>query len=261
MRRIVLIATAVGVLVAAGAAYAASQINTYTATLKFSSKVAGTAKKPAPIGFTQDIKATGTNGNRTALLQTITTKVYGLKADGKDFPTCTVAQVNAAHSDTGCSKKAAVASGAITAVLGPQADFSSSAPGTAPCAPKLDVWNAGQGKLTFFFVTGPGHECVGLATGAVGAWQATYKQQGKNLVVTVPIPHSVDYPVPGLVGSLETEHLVWKKTTAKVKGKTVAAIASTACQGKKRPYSTTLKATLPTNNTTQSKTVSATAAC
>lgn len=262
MRRIVLIATAVGVLVAAGAAYAASQINTYSATLKFSSKVAGTAKKPAPIGFTQDIKATGTNGNRTAVLLTITTKIYGLKADGRDFPTCTVSKINAAHNDTKCPAKAAVAKGAITAVLGPQADFSSSAPGTQACDPALDVWNGGQGKLTFFFVDTPTHQCLGgaLTTGSVPAWQATYKQQGKNLVVTVPIPKSVDFPVAGLAGSLETEHLVWKGSTAKVKGKKVAAIASTACKGKKRPYSTTLKAMLP-GHPSQSKTVSATAAC
>jgi hypothetical protein len=249
-------------LIAAGAAYAASEINTYKATVKLTSKAAGTAKKPVPMGFTQDIKASGTNGNRTAVLLNITTKIYGLKADGKDFPTCTTGQINAAHNDTVCPKKAAVASGYITATLGPSSNFSTSAPGTAACDPALDVWNAGQGKLTFFFVDTPTHQCLGgaLQTGSTPAWQATYKEQGKNLVMSVPIPKAVDFPLPGLAGSLESEHLVWMKTTTKVKGKTVAAIASSACQGKKRPYATTLKATLPGKGT-QSKTVPGTAAC
>lgn len=262
MRRIALIAVAVGMLVAAGAAYAATQLNTYKATLKFTSKAAGTAKKPAPMGFTQDIKASGTNGNRTAVLLNITTTIYGLKADGKGFPTCSVAQINAAHNDTVCPKKAAMASGYITAVLGPSSNFSASAPGTAACDPALDVWNAGQGKLSFFFVDTPTHQCLGgaLSTGSTPAWQATYKQKGKNLVVNVPIPQAVDFPLPGLAGSLESEHLVWKKTTTKVKGKSVAAIASTACKGKKRPYSTTLKATMPGHGT-QTTTVKGTAAC
>jgi hypothetical protein len=268
LRRLALIAVAVGMLIAAGAAYAASQINTYNATLKFTSKAAGTAKKPAPIGFTQDIKAKGTNGNRTAVLLNITTKVYGLKADGKDFPTCTTGQINAAHNDTICPKKAAVASGAITAVLGPTSNFSATAPGTAACDPALDVWNAGQGKLTFFFVDTPAHQCLNgaLTTGSTPAWKATYKQQGKDLVISVPIPKAVDFPLSGLAGSLTSEHLVWKKTTTKVKGKTVAAISSSACKGKKRPYSTTMKANLPSSTgagpgTTQSHTVSGSAAC
>lgn len=262
MRRIALIAVAVGALIAASAAYAATQINTYHATLKFASKAAGTAKKPSPMGFTQDIKATGTNGNRTAVLLNITTKVYGLKADGKDFPTCSVAQINAAHNDTGCPKGAAVASGWITAKLGPSNNFSTSAPGTADCDPALDVWNGGQGKLSFFFVDTPAHECLNgaLTTGSTPAWQATYKQQGKYLVVSVPIPKAVDFPLPGLAGSLESEHLVWARTTTKVKGKRVSPISSSACQGKKRPYSTTLKATMP-NGPTQTKTVPGSASC
>ena len=87
MRRIVLIATGVIVLVAAGTAYAA--LNTYTANFSFASKKAGTPAKPVPMGFTQQLTATGINGNRTAVLLDLKTTTYGLKADLKDFPTCT----------------------------------------------------------------------------------------------------------------------------------------------------------------------------
>jgi hypothetical protein len=260
LRRIALIAVAVGMLVAAGAAYAASQINTYSATLKFTPKSAGTAAKPMPVAYTQDISAKGTGGNRTAVLEDIKTKIYGLKADGKDFPVCTLNQIAAAKNDTVCPAGAKVASGFITASVGAKNNFAQA--GSA-CDPLLDVWNSGQGKLTFFFVDTPTHQCLGgaLKTGSTGPYPATYKTQGKYLVVDVPVPSYIDFPAPGLAGSLETEHLVWAKKTAKVKGKTVAATSSIGCLGKKRPYSTTFTANLPTTGQTQTSTVKGSGAC
>lgn len=258
MRRIVLIATALGVLVAASAAYAA--INSYTAKITFTSKKPGTAAKPVPTGYTENLTASGTNGNRTAVLLDIKTTIYGLKADGKDFPTCTLTQIANAKNDTVCPKGAEVATGWITASVGSATNFT--AAGTA-CDPDLDVWNSGQGKLTFFFVDTPTHQCLGgaLTTGSTGPYPATYKTVGKNLVVDVPVPNYVSFPLPGVAGSLETEHLVWKSTTKKVHGKTVASIASVACSGKKRPYSVAFKANLPTTSTTETKTVSGSAPC
>lgn len=266
MKRIVLIAAALIALVAAGAAYASSSINTYTATIKVTSKKAGTKAKPVAIGYTQDITASGNDGYRTALLRNITTTIYGARADGKDFPTCTLKQISAAHNDSKCPKRAEVATGYITATIGAAAPFT--AAGTQPnCNPLLDVWNGGQGKLTFFFVDKGTHQCVGLATGAVAPYAATYKEVGNNLVVNVPIPDYVDKPVPGLTGSLDTEHLVWFKQTAKLKsGKSVAAIASFACFKKKRPYSTKLTAARPSDaqgdyGPSQTTTVNGKAAC
>jgi len=244
LKKIVLIAAALGVLVAAGAAYAA--INTYpTASLSFSSKKAGTPAKPVPVSYVQKIKAQGTNGNRTAVLTDITTKIYGLKADGKDFPQCSASKISAAGDDTSCPKGALVATGSITASVGAAKDFTTA--GTA-CDPLLHVWNSGQGKLTFFFVDqAPNHLCLNgaLKTGQVGPYPATYKTQGKYLVVDVPVPKYVSFPAPGLAGSLESEHLNWLKVTKTVKGKTVAASASVACLKGKRPYTTTFTANLP----------------
>jgi hypothetical protein len=128
----------------------------------------------------------------------------------------------------------------------------------------LDVWNSGQGKLTFFFVETPAHQCLGgaLKTGATGPYPATYKQVGKYLELDVPIPRYIDYPVSGLVGSLESEHLTFLKLTRQVHGKTVAATSSIGCQGHTRPYSATFTSMLPTSGPAQeTHTVSASAAC
>lgn len=266
MKKIVLIAAALGVLVAAGTAYAA--LNTYSATLKFSTKSAGTPAKPKPLGYTQDIKASNTiTGNRTAVLTDILTKIYGLKADGKDFPQCSSNKIANAGNDTKCPKGALVATGAITASVGPTSNFAAGA--GAPCDPLLHVWNSGQGKLTFFFVDqGPNHLCLNgnLTTGKVGPYPATYKNQGKYLVVDVPVPHYVSFPAPGAAGSLETEHLSWLKLTKTVKGKTVAATASVGCLKGKRPYTTTFTANIPDPTTgapgpSEVKTVKGSAPC
>jgi hypothetical protein len=262
LRRLILIATAMGVLVVAGAAYAA--INSYTAKVTFTSKAAGTAKKPVPIGFTEQYTATGTvNPVRSALLHDIDTKIYGLAVDQKDFPTCALNTIASAKSDAGCPKGALIATGYIHATVGSLTNFTAAG---SPCNPGLDVWNSGAGKVTFFFVDTPAHNCnaLGLKTGSTGPYPGTVKTVGKYLVMNTPIPKFIYEPV-GLAGSLNLEHLVYTHQSKKVGGKTVQSLASVACSGGKRPYSVSFTAQQPnssgTGGTTETKTVSGSAPC
>lgn len=263
MRRIVVIATALAALVAAVSAYAATNgFNTYTAKVSFSPNKAGSGKAPAPIGFTERYTAGGTGGNRTAPLTDIKTKVYGVVADGKSFPTCSLAKIQAAKSDAGCPKGAMIASGSIKALLGPTADPSATAPGVVPCDPLLHVWNGGQGKTVFFFVeTAPNHTCANgaITTGTVGPYPGTVKTVGKMLVLDTPVPGYVSFPLAGVEGSLTELTLHFKNLTRTVKGKTAAYTASTACNKGKRPYSVTFTASM--NGQSQSDTVSGTQKC
>ena len=95
--------------------------------------------------------------------------------------------------------------------------------------------------------TPPTHQCLGgaLKTGSTGPYPATYKQVGKYLQFTVKTPNYINYPVPGLVGSLESEQLTYFKRTRKVHGKTVAITSSIGCKGNTRAYSATFTTTLP----------------
>lgn len=260
LRRIVVIGTALAVLVLAAAAYAAtSGLNSYSAALKFSPN-----KKAGALGFTQSYKANGTNGNRTAPLTDIKTKIYGLKSDGKDFPTCSFAKISGAKSDAGCPKGALIATGAITAILGPNSDQSASAPAQLSCDPELHVWNAGQGKVVFFFVTTPSHMCANgaIQTGTVAPFPGTVKTVGKTLVMDTPIPSYVSFPLAGVEGSLTGETLAWKHLTKKLgNGKTAASITSTGCKKGKRPYSVTFTAETGPGGTPVTQTVSGTQKC
>jgi hypothetical protein len=258
MKRIAVLITALAVLGAAATSQAA--INTYSAAINMTSKQAGTAAKPAPTGYTENLQLNGTNGNRPGVLLDVKTRIYGLVANGKDLPTCTLNQIANAHTDAVCPKAAQVATGSIAATLGSANNFTAAG---AACTPQLNVWNSGQGKLTFFFVETPVHQCLSgaLTTGAVGPYPATYKQAGKYLELDVPIPNYISYPVSGLVGSLQNEHLTFLKQTRQVHGKTVAATSSIGCQGHSRPYSVTFTSALPATGAKEVHTVSGSAAC
>lgn len=263
MRRLVVIATALAVLAGAVSAYAAtSGFNTYGAKINFAPNKAGSKKAPSAISFTEKYVAGGTNGNRTAPLTNIKTTIYGLAVNTKGFPTCSAAKIAKAFTDKGCPKGALVATGAITAILGPTSDPSASNPTQVPCNPLLHAWNGGGGKLVFFFVDqAPSHTCGPLQTGQVPPFVGTVKTVGKNLVQNTPIPAYVSFPVNGIEGSLTSETLHFLKVTRKVHGKSVAYTSSVACKKGKRPYSVTFTAETAPGGTVQSGTVTGTQKC
>jgi hypothetical protein len=200
-------------------------------------------KSPSPVGFTQSLSAFGTGGNRAAPLKELKTTIYGLVSHGKYFPTCSASKIAQMKSDSFCPKKALVAQGGVFAQLG--AATVPAAAGTA-CNPYLHVWNAGQGKLTFFFlIIPPKWTCATLSTGASAPYPGTVKNKGKNLVIDVPLPPDVSTQAGGLTGvysALLNESIKYAKQTTKVKGKKVGYFESVGCKKGKRPWSQLFKA-------------------
>lgn len=261
MRRIIIIGTAIAVLVGAGSAVAATTLNVYTATHPVSPNKAGSAKSPVPVSLTDSYTANNaTPGNRTAPLVNIKDSIYGLVSNGRYFPTCSLAKIASTHNDTACPKGAQVATGTVFALIGNAGN--QSAAGVA-CSVVLDVWNAGQGKVVFFFKTNATHVCFNGAihTGAVSPYPATSSTRGGTYTLNTPIPAYVSFPLPGLEGSLMTEHLVWAKKTTKVHGKTVAYLASVGCLHGKRPYSTSFTAETSKGGASQVTTLAGSTKC
>ncbi len=182
MRRIMFAATALAALAVATAAFAASgAFNTYTgSTLGFKRNKAGSVSSPAPISVIDNYVAGGTGGNRTAPLTDILTKIYGLRFDTKEFPTCSFNTIKNAKSDASCPKGSMVATGTLTASIGPQITPTVAA-GTG-CSVLLDVFNGGHGKLAFFFRTNATHVCFNgaLTTGSVGPYQGTLSMRASG---------------------------------------------------------------------------------
>jgi hypothetical protein len=251
VRRFIIAAAVLPVVVVTGVAYAATNFNSYTAGLSSTPSKAGTAKKPVGIGLNQSYAATSlVAGKAAGPLTDIKLTVYGVKANPAGFKTCSFALINAAHNDTGCPKGSMIGQGNTTAILGTKAPDRKA---LFPCNPRLDVFNAGGGKLVEFFVNtstpGSAHYCNSIPTGATPPFVATMKQVGKNIVIDTPLPPYVSTNVTGaFYGSLVKQVVTFKAST-KVKGKTVSFLTSVGCKSGKRPWNYQFTATDGTTTT------------
>lgn len=262
MRRKIIILTALFTLAAgATAAYAATSANTYAGTNQTFSKGVGSNKKPVGIGFKQTLNAANTDSSKAAaVLLNIKVKIYGLKSNAKQFPTCSASKMITMKSDSFCPKASKFATGKVNSLLG---DPSLSKSSRTPCNPNLDVFNAGKGKLWFFFTTHSALQCAGLTTGATAPYPGTVKQQGKFQVTNIPLPPDISTRVanqPNFWASLIHESLNWKKVSVKKNGKTVFNNESVGCKKGKRPWSITFTATT-NGHDRQTSTVSGAAKC
>jgi hypothetical protein len=232
MRKFVTIAAATACLTPVAVALA------QTATpaplqLEASAKVAkgGSKKKPKPVAVTSIIDTSTADGSRQETFSQLDTAFGAVRSNGKHFPKCTVAEIDEAQSDEGCPEGSLIADGDLTALVGPENDFSN--PG-AECKKTVHLYNAGQNKVANILV-GPADECVGV--GYLPPWELTWSNKGGvqgGQVLLNPIPPNISHPLPGVLGS--TVHLVtrYKKLTTKVKGKTVGYLESIGCKGKRK---------------------------
>jgi hypothetical protein len=242
LRRKVVVITTLAMLVGATAAYAA---NNYTGTNYSFSKGVGTKKKPVGVSFTQTLAAKNQDSTKAAeVLVNIKTRIYGLVADGKDFPKCDPNRMVAMKSDSFCPKKSKEATGLVNSMLG---DPTLALSNRIPCNPNLDVFNGGQGKLWFFFTTHSATQCAGLTTGATKPYEGFVSQQGKFEVTNIPLPADISTQVanqPNFYGSLIHEQLKWFKYSTRLKnGKTVFNNQSVGCLHGKRPWTVTYTTT------------------
>lgn len=245
------------VLEGAITADAATPLNGYTTSLKFSPGRSGSARKPVGVTVTADFNAGGTNGNRSAPVTDIKAAIYGLISYGQFFPTCSFNKIANAKNDDVCPPGAMIASGYVTADVGPTDDQSSGASGQLSCDPLLHVWNAGLGKLVFFFVEDAAHQCANgaITTGSVPPFKGTGTLQsigrptrslGKWLVLDVPVPAYVDFPIAGLEASLQSVHLVFRHAPKPSgHGSTYYYVASLGCQHGRRPWNVAFTAEEP----------------
>jgi hypothetical protein len=241
LRRIIIAATLLAALVTASGAYASTMLNTYTGSLTFHSSKPGTPAKPSPASFVELFSAmNATAGLDAAPLIDIKLKMYGMRLDWRDFPTCSLAQVTAHYGAT-CPAKSLVSSGPIQAILGPP---SLTMQNTIACNPLLDVWNAGGGKVIELTTISPTHLCGGLQTGAAAPYVVTFSQSGNWLSQDAPLPPDVSTNAGnlGLYSSIIQNDLNWG-ATRRVHGKTVSYLSSIGCMHGKRPYSMTFTAT------------------
>lgn len=253
MRRKVFVLVALLALMACGVAYASSGGPDVVAG-SVTAKANGSAKKPAVTSVTEKFTIkNATSGDYAYPATNIKATIGNLKVENvKSYPTCTAAQVNA---DTNgewngvCSSSSEIATGSVSATLYP---IDTPTAGGVACNLGVAVYNAGQGKLTFF-LTATGTQCDGgaLQTGAAAAWTATYKESGSSLILNVPLPADVSTNAGNLNAfwaAINSETLNFKKISVKNK----PVIVSTGCKKNKRAYTLAFNITNGSKTTTQS---------
>jgi hypothetical protein len=240
LRRLITIGTALAVLGAAAAAYAATHFNNYSGSNLAITKGAGTKAKPVALGMVQNLVANSPAGDRAAPLTDVKFKIYGVKLDWGKLPVCTDAKIlqNKTNPDGGCPAGSVIGDGPVHSLLGPST--SPSTTGAIACNPYLRIFNGGPHTQVLYFYTKAATDCGGLTTGATAPYDASISYSHGWAVIDIPQPPDVSTKVanqPGLYGSLTTETITFAK---KVNGKVY--MAGIGCKKGKRLWSITFTA-------------------
>lgn len=245
MRRKVFAITALLALMACSIAYAASGPDHINASAV--AKAKGSSRHPAVTSVTQKFTIKNAGKGYAWPATNINVKMAGLKTENaKYYPKCTASDINKAGSTKGwnkaCKRGSLVATGKVYSTL--YAADQPTAGGGLACDLGLDVYNAGQGKLTYF-LTATGTMCADgqLQTGDAAPWTATYKNERGAMDMNVPLPPDVSTEAGGLPlwAAIDSETLTFKKIDAKIHGKRRPMTVSTGCKRNRRAYDFTFK--------------------
>ena len=109
--------------------------------------------------------------------------------------------------------------------------------GQTTCNKTLRLYNAGQGKLTFDYLTGPLSLCDSNAYYQIAPIQGTILSSGRYLTITQPLPGVSSSLPTALIPEGFTYEITIDKQTTVIKGKNVGFTESVACKGHERPLS------------------------
>jgi hypothetical protein len=232
MRKSLVVAISAAALFGAVVAYAATGPDTTSLTAKASS--GGKPKKPKPISATFKFESHGPNNSRPSNPQELDFLFAGVRNNSAKFPTCTAAAMDAAQSDSVCSKGSRIATGTLTAQLGPTTDKNSN----ANCAKTMNVYNSGSGKASFFN-HGDASQCAGV--GYLPPIAMFWKKVGKATMLRLPVPGNIQQPLPGIEGGFTSFSLTFPRTTITKGGKKIGFLESIGCgSSKSRTFTFTL---------------------
>jgi hypothetical protein len=155
----------------------------------------GTPKKPKVVSNSFSYDVTGAPGQRAATATKFVATTVGLVQDGKGFPVCTAEMIDSVKSDSICPKGSEIGTGNLTALIGPDNDTSSAT--VITCKKDIHLYNTGRHTFAILGVGDP-KDCasIGYIYPTLGSWS----QQGKKLVMDLPVPENVQHPLPGVSG-------------------------------------------------------------
>jgi hypothetical protein len=193
MRRLVLLATVAvaGLALAATVAFAA---NTYLVQASVTPSGKGTKAKPNPVGVKFNYQVNDSAGGKPAAVKTYKIEFYGVKSNGKRFPACSTAKIQAAQSGADCPAGSKVGSGQVQSKVYQDADPND--PGQ-DCLKQLAVYNSGE-NLATLVLTGPGDQCIGVAQPFIIPAKFVAGGAGGAEALSFDVPPTVLHPLSDL---------------------------------------------------------------
>jgi hypothetical protein len=240
MRRLVLLATVAvaGLALAATVAFAA---NTYLVQASVTPSGKGSKAKPNPVGVKFNYQVNDSAGGKPAAVKTYKIEFYGVKSNGKRFPACSTAKIQAAQSGADCPAGSKVGSGQVQSKVYQDADPND--PGQ-DCLKQLAVYNSGE-NLATLVLTGPGDQCIGVAQPFIIPAKFVAGGAGGAEALSFDVPPTVLHPLSGLTVvvrnvtstiSRKRKTITNRKTRKK---RTYGYFESTGCLGSSRPIKVT----------------------
>jgi hypothetical protein len=209
---------------------AGAQSSTYEITASTSPAKAGSKKRPVPVSIRFGAKAEGTGRPSTSSRFAVT--FGGIRANTRGFKTCTVAQINAAQSDNGCSSSARIGTGSVNNLVGQAADPNDT---SISCTLNVTIYNGGGGKAAIFLRGGPTVPGAPCPVSVNQALDGTFSNTRAGVRLSFDIPANLMHPITGLNQGINELTATLSRKTARVRGKRVNLLESTGgCRGGKR---------------------------
>ena len=239
MRRVAAIVAALVTVLAVATVAIAQSTNSYKVDASASPTKRGTKKKPQPVKVKFSYDVAGPNAQtQPDAVSKYKIDLYGVKSNGKLFPSCSLATFTAQPTDADCPAGSRVGSGTLRAIAYPTGNPSSTS--TIPCTKQVRVYNSGANKAVIYLF-GAASACGGLGT--TFAFPATYVKGaggGQALQFTVPTEEGGPlHPGPGLTVAVLHVDSTIKLTTKRVKKIRHGYYDSVGCLGSKRPVKVT----------------------
>lgn len=239
------VAAIAATFVAASVAIAVT--NTYSVTASTLPTKAGTKKKPVPVAVKFGYKVGEVDNKRPSPIKKYSIRLDGIVVNGKPFPKCKAAAINAAKGDTkkaGCKPGAIVGTGYADNFVGASDNENDQ---SLHCYLSLTIFNSPNNHAALFLkgvknpsgapsVAGDKYCVIDFAQ----AIDATYVRRGNSTALEFVVPSTVLHNVPGTDTAVREVASTIKRRTARVKGKTVAYYASAGgCKKGKRAVTVT----------------------
>jgi len=201
---------------------AGAQSSTYEITASTSPAKAGSKKRPVAVSIRFGARAEGSG--RPSTSSKFAVSFGGIRANTRGFKTCTVASINAAQSDNGCSSSARIGTGQVKNLVGVAADQNDT---SISCTLNVTIYNGGGGAAAIFLRGGPTVAGAPCPVGVNQALDGTFRNTRAGLQLSFDIPANLMHPIPGLNQGISELTATLNRKTARVRGKRVNLLEAT----------------------------------